>query len=81
MQGAIDMNKAKGQLHAIAWLYFKQGKWVSEISYLHAMNVAQARALFIGGREPGEKYTITAIGPVIGYWAEETKDKKIIISV
>lgn len=71
----------KGELHAIAWLRFERGKWVSEISYLHAMNVAHARALFVGGREAGERYTITAIGPVIGYWVEETKDKKIIISV
>ena len=69
------------KLHAIAWLKWNGEKWVSEVTYLHAMNPAHAKALFVGGREPGERYTISAVGPVIGYWAEETKDKKIIISV
>lgn len=73
--------KPETKLHAVAWLRWNDGKWVAEMTYLHALDSANARALFIGGREPGERFQISAVGPVIGYWANETKDKKIIVTV
>jgi hypothetical protein len=77
----MPVETKKQSLHAIAWLRWEHGKWVAEMTYLHAMDVAHAKALFVGGRERGQRYQINAVGPVIGYWAEETKDKKIIITV
>lgn len=52
-------------------------------SHCHAMNAQDARFQFVSSLPIRQRYSveIMGIGPVIGVWGEETKDKKIIVSV
>lgn len=71
-------------LYAVAWaLRYPNGQIKTGMHYTHALNESDARVRYISTLPPILRYSVRIMGagPAVGVWAEETEDKRIILSV
>ncbi len=72
----MEKQDKKKPLFAVAYEYVKNGRWDTEIEYLHADNSGHAKFLFIAGNTQAmvnKTMKIVAIGPAVGFFVEDNQ--------
>jgi hypothetical protein len=59
------------QLYSVACERYNKGRWTPSLEYLHAEDAGHARAQFCAANPNRAVCKIVAIGPVIGYNADD----------
>jgi len=77
--------KAKTSLHAICYEYRvgrgRHTRWIPEIDYLHAVDVADARLQYLQSEPPQvmREVRIVAVSRVIGYFVDDNKGDSLSV--
>lgn len=71
-------------LYAVcAAIRMPNGEIVADTKCMHAKNATEAHTIYIRTLEPHlrDRANVMGVGPAVGVFIEETKDKKIIVTV
>lgn len=75
----------KTTLHAIAFEYRvgrgRHTRWIPEIDYLHAVDVADARLQYLQSEPPSvmREVRIVGVSRVLGYFVDDNKGDKLSV--